>query len=74
MFILLGGLYTSVDSMPLWAQLFTKINPVNYFIEVMRMVVLKGSTLSEIRGHLAAVLVIGLVFNGLAVWNYRKRN
>ena len=74
LFILLGGLYTSVDSMPLWAQLFTKINPVNYFIEVMRMVVLKGSTLSEIRGHLAAVLVIGIVFNGLAVWNYRKRN
>jgi ABC-2 type transporter. len=44
-FILLGGLYTSIDSMPVWAQMFTKINPVAYFIEVMRMVVLKGSTL-----------------------------
>src|SRR4051812_10064775 len=36
-FILLGGLYTSIDSMPRWAQLITKINPVSYFIEVMRM-------------------------------------
>jgi ABC-2 type transport system permease protein len=41
-FILLGGLYTSIDSMPSWAQIIAKINPVTYFIEVMRMVVLKG--------------------------------
>src|SRR5262249_34544315 len=54
-FILLGGLYTSIDSMPDWAQTFTKFNPVTYFIEVMRMVVLKGSSLYDIRNHLAIV-------------------
>ena len=74
LFILLGGLYTSVDSMPMWAQWFTKINPVAYFIEVMRMVVLKGSTLFEIRYHLFSVLTLGVVLNTLAVWNYRKRS
>jgi ABC-2 type transport system permease protein len=74
LFILLGGLYTSIDSMPVWAQWFAKINPVSYFIEVMRMVVLKGSTLYEIRKHLAAVFIFAVVLNGLAVWNYRKRS
>ena len=73
-FILLGGLYTSIDSMPLWAQWFTKINPVAYFIEVMRMVVLKGSTLYDVRGHLLSVLGLGLALNALAIWNYRKRS
>jgi ABC-2 type transport system permease protein len=73
-FILLGGLYTSIDSMPQWAQTFTKFNPVTYFIEVMRMVVLKGSNLFDIRLHLLKVLLFGLIFNGLAVWNYRKRS
>lgn len=73
-FILLGGLYTSIDSMPQWAQTFTKFNPVSYFIEVMRMVVLKGSTLYDIRFHLLKVLLFGIVFNSLAVWNYRKRS
>lgn len=73
-FILLGGLYTSIDSMPVWAQTFTKFNPVSYFIEVMRMVVLKGSTLYDIRYHLLKVLIFGIVLNGLAVWNYRKRS
>ena len=73
-FILLGGLYTSIDSMPQWAQTFTKFNPVSYFIEVMRMVVLKGSSLYDIRYHLLKVLLFGIVFNSLAIWNYRKRN
>ncbi|MEJ0054554.1 MAG: ABC transporter permease [Bacteroidota bacterium] len=73
-FILLGGLYTSIDSMPQWAQTFTKFNPVAYFIEVMRMVVLKGSSLSDIRVHLATVFLFAIVLNGFAVWNYRKRN
>lgn len=73
-FILLGGLYTSIDSMPMWAQTFTKFNPVTYFIEVMRMVVLKGSSLYDIRFHLLKVLIFGIVFNSLAIWNYRKRS
>ncbi len=73
-FILLGGLYTSIDSMPIWAQWFTKINPVSYFIEVMRMVVLKGSSLYDIRYHLLTVFCFGVVLNGFAVWNYKKRN
>lgn len=74
LFILLGGLYTSTDSMPGWAQAFTKINPVTYFIEVMRLVILKGSGMNEIWKHLLAVLTFGTVMNGLAVWRYRKRS
>lgn len=73
-FILLGGLYTSIDSMPSWAQSIAKINPVTYFIEVMRMVVLKGSSLYDIRYHLLMVLLFGIVFNSLAILNYHKRS
>jgi len=73
-FILLGGLFTSIDSMPRWAQVFTWFNPVSYFIEVMRMVVLKGSTLSDIKMHIAIVFLMAVVLNGFAVLNYRKRS
>jgi ABC-2 type transport system permease protein len=73
-FILLSGLYTSIDSMPVWAQWITKFNPVAYFIEVMRMVVLKGSSLADIRNHLLIVLGFGLVLNTWAVISYRKRS
>ncbi|MFZ9662134.1 MAG: ABC transporter permease, partial [Chitinophagaceae bacterium] len=73
-FILLGGLYTSIESMPVWAQYITNINPVSYFIDVMRMVVLKGSTISDIGMHLLIIFFFALFLNGWAVLSYRKRN
>ncbi len=73
-FVLLGGLYTSIDSMPVWAQWITRFNPVTYFIEVMRMVVLKGSTFADIKVHLLIITVFAVVLNGLAILSYRKRS
>jgi ABC-2 type transport system permease protein len=72
-FILLSGLYTSIDSMPGWARAITKGNPVTYFIEVMRMVILKGSGLRDITPHLVTVLGFAAVLNTWAVVNYKKR-
>jgi ABC-2 type transport system permease protein len=59
--------------MPQWAQWITKVNPVSYFIDVMRMVVLKGSSLGDIKYHLFTVLGFAVVLNGWAVVSYRKR-
>ncbi|MBL7733169.1 MAG: ABC transporter permease [Chitinophagaceae bacterium] len=73
-FILLGGLYTSIDSMPEWAKWITRFNPVSYFIEVMRMVILKGSTLADIKSHLLIMSGFAIGFNAWAVISYRKRS
>jgi ABC-2 type transport system permease protein len=73
-FILMSGLYTSIDSMPLWAQKMTLFNPLRYFIEVMRMVIMKGSSLSDILPHIRTVGLMAVIFNGWAVFNYRKRS
>lgn len=73
-FILLGGLYTSIDSMPGWAKIITRFNPVSYFIEVMRMVVLKGSRFSDIRTQMLTTIGFAVFFNGWAILNYRKRS
>jgi len=73
-FILLSGLYTSIDSMPVWAQWVTRFNPVTYFIEVMRMVVLKGSGIADIKIQTLTVLGFAIVLNGWAIFNYKKRS
>jgi len=72
-FVMLSGLYTSISSMPVWAQWITKFNPVTYFIEVMRMVVLKGSTLADISRNLFIVLGFAVFLNTWAILSYRKR-
>ncbi|MEO9851431.1 MAG: ABC transporter permease [Reichenbachiella sp.] len=71
-FILMSGLFTPIESMPGWAQIITEFNPVKYFVEVMRMVMLKGSNLEDILPQLLKTLVYALAMNGLAVWSYKK--
>lgn len=71
-FILMSGLFTPVESMPKWAQLLTEFNPVKYFVQVMRMVMLKGAGLQDIYPQVIKTLIYALVMNGLAVWSYKK--
>ena len=71
-FILMGGLFTPIDSMPEWAKWIARVNPVTYFIEVMRMIVMKGSGFYDIRIHLLITTGFAVFFNSWAVWNYRK--
>lgn len=73
-FNLLSGLYTPIESMPAWAQMITMFNPVSYFIEVMRMVMLKGSGLADIKSQIFALVGFAVFFNGWAILNYRKRS
>tara|TARA_R110002072_G_scaffold59514_3_gene151607 strand:- start:39680 stop:40801 length:1122 start_codon:yes stop_codon:yes gene_type:complete len=71
-FILMSGLFTPIESMPVWAQLITEANPVKYFVEVVRMVMLKGSSLQDILPQLMKLSIYALLINGLAVWSYKK--
>lgn len=71
-FILMSGLFTPIESMPKWAQIITEFNPIKYYVEVMRMVMLKGSGFMDILPQLIKTLVYAIIMNGLAVWSYKK--
>lgn len=71
-FILMSGLFTPVDSMPYWAKTLAHFNPVTYFIEVLRMVILKGSGLADIKWHFLVIFIMALFFNSWAILNYKK--
>ncbi len=73
-FMLMSGLFTSIDSMPGWAQVIAKLNPVTYFIEVTRMLVLKGSGFNDIKNHFLVIIGFGVFFNSWAILNYKKTN
>jgi ABC-2 type transport system permease protein len=71
-FILMGGLFTPIESMPEWAQEFTLVNPLSYLIEVLRMIVLKGSTFLDVMPYFLMVAVFAVVLNAWAMLNYKK--
>ncbi|WP_431217593.1 ABC transporter permease [Puia sp. P3] len=73
-FNLMSGLYTPVESMPAWGRWISSLTPVSYFIQVIRMVVLKGSGLKDILPQTISVLGFAIFFNTWAILNYKKRS
>ncbi len=71
-FILMSGIFTPYESMPMWAQDFNMINPVSYLMRINRMVMLKGSTIHNISRELYSLAAIAVVFFSLAVRRYHK--
>lgn len=73
-FLLMSGLFTSIESMPQWAKTIAQLNPVTHFIEVTRMIILKGSTFYDIRNQFMIMGGFALFFNTWAILNFRKTN
>lgn len=73
-FILMSGLFTPIESMPPWAQFLTDFNPIKYYVEVMRMVMLKGSSFVDILPQLLKTSIYAIIMNAMAVLSYKKTN
>ncbi len=71
-FILMSGLFTPIQSMPEWAQVVTKLNPVSYFIEIMRRVLLKGAGWQSIQMLVGSLAIYAAIMLHVAVWRYQK--
>lgn len=71
-FNMMSGVFTSVDSMPGWAQAIVATFPPSHFIKIMRPVVLKGSGFNDVLPEILWLVALGLVLNLWAVLNYRK--
>ena len=71
-FILMSGLFTPVASMPQWAQVITIFNPLKYFMQVMRLVYLKGCAFVELIPQFLALCTFAVALNVWAVLSYKK--
>jgi ABC-2 type transport system permease protein len=71
-FILMSGVFTPLESMPIWAQKLDIINPLAYLMRINRMVMLKGSTIHDIAKDIYALILIAIAFTAFAVMKYRK--
>jgi ABC-2 type transport system permease protein len=73
-FILVSGIFTPISSMPEWAQYITRINPLRYFMEIMRMIYLKGSGIADMLPQLGILAGFAVLFNVWAVVSYKKKS
>ncbi len=71
-FVLMSGIFTQTETMPNWAIQMNRINPIAYFMRIIRMILLKGSGFKEIKSDFFALLLYGVLVPGLAVLKYKK--
>jgi ABC-2 type transport system permease protein len=71
--ILLSGVMTPIRAMPDWLRALTLLNPVRYYVEVMRTTLLRGAGFAEQWPQLLALLVLGAAILAIATLRFHKR-
>jgi len=71
--VLLSGFMTPIDNMPEWIQPITWINPMRYYVEIMRAVLLKGAGFSDLGLHFLALAGFGVGILTVSAFKFRKR-
>lgn len=71
--ILLSGVMTPIRGMPEWLQLATLLNPLRYFVEILRANLLAGAGLDLLWPRLLVLAGFGLGLLGLAALRFQKR-
>jgi ABC-2 type transport system permease protein len=70
---LLSGIMTPIRAMPPWLQAATLVNPLRFFAEVVRGVLLRGAGFAELWPQLATLALYGAAILALATLQFRRR-
>jgi ABC-2 type transport system permease protein len=72
-FFLLSGFSFPIRNMPQMVQWLTYLNPVRYFMEIVRGVFLQGAGLNTLWPQVTALAVFGVVILSLSVQRFHKQ-
>lgn len=71
--VILSGFATPIANMPPAVQLLTYINPMRYFLVILRSVFLEGAGFSLLFGQMWPLAIISAVTLSIAGWLFRHR-
>jgi ABC-2 type transport system permease protein len=70
---MLSGFAFPIRNMPVAVQYFTYLNPLRYFMEIVRSIFLKGTGADVLWPQMLAMLVFGVSMLALSTSRFRKR-
>lgn len=71
--IFLSGFLFPINNMPLLLRLFSYVIPMRYFLEALRVLMLKGAGFAAIQNQVIALALFGVAIMGAAALRFRKR-
>jgi len=72
-FFMLSGFAFPIRNMPDWVQWLTYLDPVRYFVEIVRGIFLRGSGVTVLWPQMVALAVFGTAILSLSAIRFRKR-
>jgi ABC-2 type transport system permease protein len=70
--ILLSGFLFPFAGMPRWAQWVGEALPLTHYLRIVRSIMLKGSSITDMRHDGIALLILMLVAMTIAVTRFRR--
>ncbi len=71
-FMLLSGFFMPVENMPHWVQMVTYLNPVRYFMYVLREMFLKGSGFADLWQEGLAMVGLGVTVYTFSILKFNR--
>lgn len=71
--LLTSGFFTPIDNMPRTIQYLTYLNPLRYFLKIVRAIMMKGAGLGELYPEAIAMALFGLFFLTVSTLRFSKR-
>jgi len=71
--LLTSGLFTPISNMPQWMQYVTYINPMRFFMDIARGIMMRGAGLKELMSQVVTLIIFGAVVFSFSAMRFRKR-
>jgi ABC-2 type transport system permease protein len=71
--IMTSGFFTPIANMPKTIQYLTYLNPLRYFMKIVRSIMMKGASLDVLYPEASALVIFGLILFTFSWLRFSKR-
>lgn len=70
--LLVSGVYYSVDILPPWMQVLSRLSPATYVLDGVRAGLIEGAAVTDLVHDVIPLIVMGIVFIPFGLWAFGK--
>lgn len=70
--LLVSGVYYSIEVLPEWMQVLSKLSPATYVLDGVRAGLISGTPVSDLLGSVWPLIVMGVVLIPLGLWAFGR--
>jgi ABC-2 type transport system permease protein len=70
--LLISGVYYSIEVLPEWMQVLSRLSPATYVLDGVRKGLIDGVGVAQLGGSLAVLAVMGVVLIPVGLWAFSR--